>query len=394
MNDQSSQMGRAGRERPFRLSTWIAALAALAFFAAACTGDDSAAPQSEGSESAETSDSDEGSTDSVTLTQGDDEGPESLALCFASSIDSIGRGNLDAGVEGFDACLADDYVFEFQFAPGAPPVVCPGEGCPVQDFSSLGEMRALFANDFFTASGYVATQHQLLNIDVDRDGDRADVVAYIQAQHFLPDNSVDIAWNDYAYTAVLDNGEWRMETETIIGTAFLNFEGRVVGGDGGDESSAAPLASTTEVTLRNTLQDPGEPEVTYPSLFGQADDAFDEFAEVSASATEFPTALAQDGTPAGDLGGLYSIDLSESTIAFDVVAPADDPFWSNVFGLFPDGKVDRYYFTFDEPHGVGGFMSDNPNLNVRIDSDTVVVVELTAGYDLQSGVSFTVELTP
>ena len=335
---------------------WIAAFAALAFFAAACSSDDSAAPDQAENEPTEISDTDDESADSVTLTQAKGDGPAALALCFATSIDSIGRGNLDAGVEGFDDCLADDYVFEFQFAPGAPPVVCPGEGCPVQDFSSVGEMRALFANDFFVASGYVATQHQLLNIDVDQDGDRADVVAYIQAQHFLPDNSVDIAWNDYEYTAVLEDGQWRMATETIIGTAFLNFQGQVVGGDGGDESAAAPLSSPAEVTLRNTLQDPGEPEVTYPSLFGQADDAYDEFAQIDTAAVEFPTALAQDGTPAGDLGGLYSIDLTEGAITFDVVAPADDPFWSGVFGLFPEDKVDRYYFTFDQPHGVNGFV--------------------------------------
>ncbi len=390
-NDQSNHTGRARPARPLQLLVWIAAAAALAIFAAACTSDDSATSDQAENESAETSDSGDTAADSVTLTQSEGEGPDALALCFATSIDSIGRGNLNAGVDGFNECLADDYVFEFQFAPGAPPVVCPGDGCPVQDFSSVGEMRALFANEFFVASGYVATQHQLLNIDVDQDGDRADVVAYIQAQHFLPDNSVDIAWNDYAYTAVLEDGQWRMETETIIGTAFLNFQGRTVGG--GDESAAAPLSMPSEVTLRNTLQDPGEPEVTYPSLFGQADDAFDEFAQMDTAAVEFPTALAQDGTPAGDLGGLYAIDLLEAAITFEVVAPAGDPFWSGVFGLFPDGKVDRYYFTFDQPHGVNGFVSDNPNLNVRIDSDTVLVVELTAGYDLQPGVSFTVELS-
>ena len=384
-NDQSIDIAGGRPPRRRRFVTLIAITAALAFFATACSSDGSGA--SAGAEDDLTEEA-----VAMTLTQGEGEGPDALAFCFASSIDAIGRGNLDAGVEGFDECLTEDYVFEFQFAPGAPSVICPGDGCPVQDFSSIGEMRAVFANDFFVSAGYLATQHQLLNIEVDQNGDRADVIAYIQAQHFLPDNSVDIAWNDYAYTAVLEDGRWKMDSETIIGTAFLNFQGQGVGGDGSDASSGGPLSSATEVTLRNTLQDPGESEATYPSLFGQADDAFDEFAMMSASATEFPTALAQDGTPAGDLSGLYSIDLSEGAINFAVVAAADDPFWSNVFGLFPDGKVDRYYFTFDQPHGVSDYTSDNPNLNVRIDSDTVLVVELTAGYDVQPGVSFTVEL--
>ncbi len=370
----------------FKGLTLTAFLIVLTLVAAACS-DGTAEPAS--TPDAEKA-SDAGDTDTSSVrSQANGDGPESLALCFANSIDAVGRGSLDAGVAGFDECLAEDYVFEFQDFPGGPSTVCPGDGCPVQDFSSLGEMRAVFADGFFVNSGYIATQHQVLNVDVEQNGDQAEVVAYIQAQHFLPDNSVDIAWNDYSYTAVLEDDVWKMDTETIVGTAFLNFQGSVVGG-GGD---VAPLSSVGEVTMRNTLQDPGADEATFPSLFGQADDAYDEFASISADDVEFPTALSQDGTPAGDLNGLYSIDLAEGSIAFEVVADPDDPFWSGVFGLFPEGKVDRYYFTFDQPHGATDFTSDNPNLNVRIDSETELVVELMAGYDLQPGVNFTVELS-
>lgn len=314
--------------------------------------------------------------------------PADLANCFAFSIDQVGRGDLDGGIERFDECLADDYTFEFAFVAGGPTITCPGEGCPIQEYSSIGDLRARFANDFFVNAGYVATQHQILNVDVTRKGKEAEVFAYIQANHFLPDSSIDIAWNDYSYTAVREKGRWVVKDELIVGTAFLNFQGQPVGGGGG------PLAEGVDVTMRNTLQDPGEAEATYASLFGQPDDAFDEFATISNSASEFPTALAQAGTPAGDINGLYGIDLTENSIAFEVVAAADDPFWSNVFGLFPDGKVDRYYLTFSEPHSITDFSSDNPNLNLRIDSATVVVVELTGGYDLQPGVSFTVDLNP
>ncbi|MEM8925964.1 MAG: nuclear transport factor 2 family protein [Actinomycetota bacterium] len=319
--------------------------------------------------------------------------PEDLPLCFAFSIDQVGRGNLDAGTERFDKCLADDYTFEFVFFEGGPSVVCPGEGCPIQEFSSPGDLRARFANDFFTASGYLATQHQILNTDIDRRGKTAEVFAYIQANHFLPDNSVDIAWNDYEFTAEKVRGRWQITNERIVGTAFLNFQGTPVLGDDGGDDGGAPLAEGTDIVLRNTLQDPGAAEATYASLFGQADDAFDEFATLSNADAEFPTALAQAGTPAGDINGLYRIDLTENSIDFEVVAAADDPFWVNVFGLFPEGKVDRYYLTFSQPHNIQGFTSDNPNLNLRIDSDTVVVVELTAGYDLQPGVSFSVQLS-
>ncbi len=159
-----------------------------------------------------------------------------------------------------------------------------------------------------------------------------------------------------------------------------------------EEEDTTPLSEGVNITLRNTLQDPNEPEVTYPSLFGQADDAYDEFATLSNSSAEFPTALAQDGTPFGNLNGLYNIDLTEQSINFSVLPTEADPFWSNVFGLFPSGKTDRYYFTFSEAHNITGFTSNNDALNVRIDGEKVIVVELSEGYDLQPGVSFFIDL--
>ena len=159
-----------------------------------------------------------------------------------------------------------------------------------------------------------------------------------------------------------------------------------------ETTETPPLSEGLDITLRNTLQDPGEPEVTYPSLFGQADDAYDEFATLSNTTTEFPTALAQTGTPVGDISGLYAIDFTENSVNFAVLPDNTDPFWVNVFGLFPAGKTDRYYFTFSEPHNITGFSSANSWLNVRIDSDTVIVVELMEGYDLQPGVTFSATL--
>ena len=157
------------------------------------------------------------------------DGPAGAARCFAFSIDQVGRGNLDGGIERFDDCLADDYQFEFVFFAGGPSIICPSAECPIQEFSSPGDMRARFANDFFTTAGYLATQHQILNVDVTRNGDTADVFAYIQANHFLPDNSVDIAWNDYSFSTVRDGDNWLVKDEVIVGTAFLNFDAEPVG---------------------------------------------------------------------------------------------------------------------------------------------------------------------
>jgi hypothetical protein len=154
----------------------------------------------------------------------------------------------------------------------------------------------------------------------------------------------------------------------------------------------APLAEGTNITLRNTLQDPGESEQSYPSLFGLSDDAFDEFATLSNSATEFTGALGQTGTPFGDISGLYRIEFDENSIEFTLLPDNSDPFWPMQFGTFPSGKFDRYYFTLSTAHNITGATSNNENVRLRIDSDNVIVVELSEGYDFNPGISFVIDL--
>jgi len=151
------------------------------------------------------------------------------------------------------------------------------------------------------------------------------------------------------------------------------------------------LSEGVTITLRNTLQE-GGPEGTFPALFGLPDDAYDETGTMSFAASEFPTALAQPGSPAGDISGLYDIDLSANSISYTLLPSTDDPFWSNVFGVFPAGKFDRYYLTFSEPHGITNSTSTNSSVNLRIDSETVVVVEIAEGYDMNPPMSFSIRL--
>ncbi len=146
-----------------------------------------------------------------------------------------------------------------------------------------------------------------------------------------------------------------------------------------------------DVTLRNTLEEDG-PEIAFPALFELPDEAFDENGTVSFSASEFPAALAQPGTPMGDISGLYDINVNADSITFALLPTADDPFWVNVFGVFPAGKFDRYYLTFSEPHGISGSSSSNESVSLRVDSDTVVVVEISEGYDMSPGMEFTIDL--
>lgn len=152
-----------------------------------------------------------------------------------------------------------------------------------------------------------------------------------------------------------------------------------------------------DIILRNTLQEQGEPEVTYASLFGAADDAFDEFATLSNTATEFPTALAQGNASTGltfDISGLYNIDFTETGIDFTLLPDENDPFWIQQFGVFPEGKFDRYYFTFSEPHNITNSSSNNSSVNLIIESETVVVVEIGEGYDFNPGISFSISFQP
>lgn len=165
----------------------------------------------------------------------------------------------------------------------------------------------------------------------------------------------------------------------------------MMGSDPIVDMASGPLAEGIAITMRNTLQE-GGPEGSFPGLFGLADDAFDENGTMSFSESEFPTALAQPGTPVGDIGGLYDIDLNAGSITYTMLPAADDPFWSTVFGVFPAGKFDRYYLTFSEPHGITSSTSSNDSVSLRIDSDTVVVVEIGEGYDMNPPMSFAISL--
>lgn len=178
-----------------------------------------------------------------------------------------------------------------------------------------------------------------------------------------------------------------MKTLKLI---FLALLGVIVFSACGDDDE--PLNEGINITLRNTLQDPGGSEGTYPALFGLADDAFDEFASLSNSSAEFTGALGQTGTPFGDINGLYEIDFSGNSIEFTLLPDDTDPFWPMQFGVFPDGKFDRYYFTLSEAHNISSSSSSDENVRLRIDSDTVIVVELSAGYDFNPGKSFKITL--
>lgn len=178
----------------------------------------------------------------------------------------------------------------------------------------------------------------------------------------------------------------------VVAPALVLLFGLVLAAGPAAAQAGDPIPVGADVTLRNTLQDPGEPETAFPALFGQPENAFDEFGVVSASASEFPAALAQPGTPVGDISGLYDIDITGNSITFTMLPEADDPFWTNVFGDFPAGKFDRYYFTFSQPHSVESAQSSDGSVVLRTDSPTVLVVEIGEGYKMSPPQSFTIDV--
>ncbi len=183
-----------------------------------------------------------------------------------------------------------------------------------------------------------------------------------------------------------------MRTNKILFVAALNVAVLSACSSSDDDNNIAEniLLEGMNITLRNTLEEGGT-EGSFPSLFGQTDDAFDESATLSYSEPEFPTALAQPGV-AGGISGLYNIDLNANSINFTLLPAADDPFWVNIFEVFPAGKFDRYYLTFSEPHNITSFISSNSSVSLRIDSDTVAVVQIAEGYDMNPPMSFSITL--
>ena len=55
---------------------------------------------------------------------------------------------------------------------------------------------------------------------------QADVFAYIQASHFLLDNTVDIFWGDDSITCVEKDGLWQVRREEIVGTFIHQVRSR------------------------------------------------------------------------------------------------------------------------------------------------------------------------
>jgi hypothetical protein len=154
--------------------------------------------------------------------------------------------------------------------------------------------------------------------------------------------------------------------------------------DKDDDEVIVPVTLGSSVTVTNTFQSTAftmDAELAIEDLFQVPAGSLAATANVGA-AVEFPAYLLN----------LYDIDIDENIIKFEVVAQSDDPTYMDLFRVLEAGTVDRYYLTFNATQNVKSASSSNSSVNLRIDSDKVLVVEIGEGYDFKPGQNFTITL--
>ena len=145
-----------------------------------------------------------------------------------------------------------------------------------------------------------------------------------------------------------------------------------------------PITSGSSVTITNTLQ--------ADAITGGGEQTIEELFMMDAGALA-ATATVSDAVEFSDyLLGLYDVDIDETSISFTLVAAADNPDYSSFFRTLEAGTTDRYYLTFTEDQNVTSATSNTSAVNLRIDSDRVLVVEIGEGFNFNPGSSFTITL--
>lgn len=154
--------------------------------------------------------------------------------------------------------------------------------------------------------------------------------------------------------------------------------------DDDDGIPTTPISLGSSVTVTNTFQS--------DAFTAGAELAIEDLFQVPAGSL---AATANVGTAlefSAYLLNLYDIDIDENSISFEVVAQTDDPTYGDLFRILEAGTTDRYYLTFDQAQEVAEATSSNSSVNLRIDSDKVLVVEIGEGYDFKPGQNFTITL--
>lgn len=151
-----------------------------------------------------------------------------------------------------------------------------------------------------------------------------------------------------------------------------------------DDKPTPPIVNGSGVDIRNTFQG--------TQITNGIEEKIEDLFQVSAGSLEATATVVEAVEFPAYLLGLYDIDIDENSINFKLVAQADDPTYGNLFRTIEAGSTDRYYMTFANNHNVKSFTSSDPAVNLRTDSDKILVVEIGEGFVFQPGATFTISL--
>jgi hypothetical protein len=149
-----------------------------------------------------------------------------MTHCYAYAVDILGnagaREGTDAGLAGatakFKQCLTDDAKLQLFFSGREGEPTPAGSGGPAA--------FAQFVRTYFTAYRYSATQHIVGNVSITFTApNRASVVSYIQANHWLDDGRLLIVPVRYEDEAVREDSGWRIAKRDIIANLFWVTQG-------------------------------------------------------------------------------------------------------------------------------------------------------------------------
>jgi hypothetical protein len=145
-----------------------------------------------------------------------------MTYCYAYAVDILGNAGahdvtdddgLASATAKFKQCLTDDARLQL-FLQGK-------EGKPTPAGSGGPAAFAQFVRSYFTAYHYSATQHIVGNVSITFTApNRASVVSYIQANHWLDDGRFLVVPVRYEDEAVREGGGWRIAKRDIIANLF------------------------------------------------------------------------------------------------------------------------------------------------------------------------------
>ena len=157
-------------------------------------------------------------------TRADREAVAELMYCYARGTDEIGDATtnadpLAAGLAVYRGCFAADAEFRAWFPqqpfdsqtfpnPDAYPDTAPAPFVGPAAWAG-------FVNAVFRGNGYTFTQHMITNVDVQMQGNRALLTAYLNATHVIsgdaiggPSRCVAVANGTYSMRAEKRRGRW------------------------------------------------------------------------------------------------------------------------------------------------------------------------------------------